>query len=1167
MGYLKCFYILFMFFLFSFFAQSSEMYAQTNVETFGQNRVQYKRFTWKFLEAKHFKIYHYDKAGTDLARYVAEQAEQDVTAVENRLGGKFPDYLNIFVYNSYSDFQQSNIGYEMDGELENNTAGKVNILGDKLVIYFTGNHHDLKQQLRRGIAQVVMERILFGENVREMVRNSTLLNLPRWATDGYIGYVVEGWTSEMDNQWKNLLADTSKRIFFDEIAMKHPEVAGRAFWKYIDEKYGENNVKNVLYLTQLKSSLNAALKISFGVKERAMYDSVINFYKDLYRFQSPLFDAVDTSAFLYAIPKPKDGSRIREIFVSPRGFDIAYVKWNKGEYKVMLQKTSSDSKHKTSNATFPLLSGGVLNHVENDDPNYPLLAWSNTGYKLGIIYNYKNRLRIKIYDAIKGKTTRYTIPENRFDRVLSVTFMEDDDMIVLSAIRKGQSDLFEYRLKGGRMTQVTDDAWDDLQPIFVSGGSRKGIVFLSNRTEPFINIKPLPNELPGGQMNAFFYNATTKSMDLLPITRWKNGAISHVIPYGFDNFAFLSDVSGVSNRYAVIFGRDKNNMDSAYAVPVTNYERSILSQQYNAASQKVAEVIEQPDKYAVYFRPVELPPPDGNFEPKQPLILPQIDALSENRSRILFYDSQTSNERNSKKNRNDEKNNKERKWIEVKSGSAYQSDFDTPTSHDILDSVPKIIVPESQQFAQKLSIKNPSDTVEIVSSSDKIRKLEAVENDTQLKKVMYVDSTFIQMKSQRYRSGFRLNTVSARLDNTVLFNRYQSYTGNVGTINNPPLGGMVTVQLIDKLEDYRFTGGFRLPVDFSSATYLLQFQNLRRRVDWGLTFLRNEEKRNYRFQIGTNTGAQIVDELGKTTLHLFQGSASYPFDKTNSIRMNMGFREDRMVIKANDIYGLILPSMKEYWALSRAEFVHDDTENPTLNIWKGARYKVFAEYMFKFYSDNKYYQAPGGFDSTKLGGFYNVGLDFRYYVGIYKNFIGAIRVAGAHSGGNKQIKYMLGGVDNPIRPKQGTGLQVSDKNTYAFQALETNLRGYPQNARNGNTFGVLNAELRFPVFGTLMRRPMNFTMAKHLQIVAFLDAGSAWEGLLPSDDKVRSQTLYWPDQYNPSVTVNIPMPTYSFGVGYGVGLRTMLFGYFLRADAAWNIEKDFQFHFSLGTDF
>ncbi len=1145
--------------------------AQTNVETFGQNRVQYRRFEWKFYDAKHFKIYHYDRAGRDLARYVAEQAEQDVSAVEKRLGGMFPDKLNIMLYNCFDDYQQTNIGLNSALQVQNNPAGTVNLVGDKLIIYYTGNHADLKAQLRKGMATVVMERLLFGENVREMVKNSVLLNLPPWATQGYIDYVVDGWTSESDNDWKNFL-ETDKKIYFDDLAIAHPSLSGKAFWKYVSEKYGENNVKNLLYLTQLKSSLNQALKLSFSQTLTQTYDSLLAHYQQRYKFESQLFENPELEHTLIKVNVPKDESTIRNIMVSPRGSDVAYVQWKHGEYKVVLEKTTYiNGERKNERAT--LINGGVFNYMDVADPDYPLLAWSNTGFKLGIIYKKKNQVRIKVYNSAKGEMAQYIVPANRFDRILSFTFMEDDDKIVLSAIRRGQCDLFEYRLKGGRMTQITDDAWDDLNPTYVSGGSRKGIVFLSNRPQPFINIKPLPNELPNGPLNAFFYTAATQSYDLLQLTRLQKGDVEQIVPYGSDHFAFLNDRSGVRNRYVVMFGRDINNMDSAYSVPMTNYGRNILYQQYNPASGKLAEVIQTPDFYNIYFRDIVLPAPDGVAEPKQPVLLQSVDGVVERKKELTIMDAipLNSNEKVS--------NVSQSNSLHIQSGNAFQSEFARSPSLPETgepDSATEIVpVAESQEFAQKLSVKNPADSVinkdvlpRNYSASDtaSLAKLE----EGAAKRVLYVDSTYISMKSEPYRASFKPNFFSVRVDNSVVFNRYQSYTANTGRFDNPGIGGMLLANLIDKMEDYRFTAGVRIPVDFSGLTYLAQFENMRRRVDWNLTFLRQESKTNYSFSFANQPpGSPAIVEPGKVTTTMFQGGVSFPFDKVKSVKLYLGVREDRMIIKAQDQFGLILPSTKEYWTMSRAEFVNDDTRNPTMNIYNGLRFKLFAEYMYKLYSNNEFYSLQGGEASTKSQGFYNIGFDLRYYKKIYKNFIAAFRVAGAHAGGNQQIMYTMGGVDNEISAKYNRKLLPTRTNSYAFQALATNLRGYPQNSRNGNSYVLSNNELRFPILGTLMRKPVQSSILKHLQAVAFLDIGSAWEGLVPDENYTdRPTTAYWPSQANPVVTLDVPGNNIGgLAIGYGVGARTMLFGYFLRVDAAWNIERNFSWHFSIGTDF
>src|SRR5690606_29484826 len=104
-------------------------------------------------------------------------------------------------------------------------------------------------------------------------------------------------------------------------------------------------------------------------------------------------------------------TEIRNIVVSPRGSDVAYVMWEHGEYKVILEKThrvSGEIKEERST----ILYGGVKDYEAKNDPDYPLLAWDNTGYKLGIVYKMGNFIRIKVYNSIKGSIWSYRIPKS-----------------------------------------------------------------------------------------------------------------------------------------------------------------------------------------------------------------------------------------------------------------------------------------------------------------------------------------------------------------------------------------------------------------------------------------------------------------------------------------------------------------------------------------------------------------------------------------------------------------------------------------------------------------------------------------------------------------------------------------------------------------------------------
>ena len=1099
---------------------------QTYVEVYGQNRIQYHKFDWKFFDTHHFRVYHYDKAGRQLGRYVAEEAENDISLIEKKLGGQFPKRFNIILYNSYDEYRQTNVGLKDESQLTENTkAGTVNLVGDKLVVYFTGEHADLRHQIRAGMARVVMERMIFGENFKKMLKNALLLNLPEWVTDGYIAYLVDGWDPKSNSEWKGLIEARPKAGFY-ELAEEYPELAGKAFWRFVSSQYGQPTVKNLLYSMQMKTSLNKAMQEpeNLNLKVAKAYDSCINFYKEVYMKDSRVQEKPDSTKGLFALKVPKDNTVVRNIRVSPRGSDVAYVTWKDGKYAVCVQKTSNSEDIAT------IADGGQKDLTEQTDPTYPLLAWSNNGLKLGVLFKKGDRTQLRIYNSLRGKIENYYIPKNRFDRALGIAFMEDDDNMVFSAIKKSQTDLYMYTFKGNRMTNITDDVWDDTEPQFVSGGSRKGIVFLSNRPKPNMDVALGVNELPTGPTNVFFYNTKTKSKQLLQCSDIKTGHISQPIQYGADNFSYLYDANGVANKYVVLFARDKNNKDTAYSVPITNYSSSILNHQYNLASLGVADVVQEKDKYRVYFHDLQMPGLNATEKHLTPTTLsiekpePTTPTTGSSTNKLIF--------KGGKYFRNTEAPDEP----EIKGGNSFQSEF-VDTSYQ-----PK---PRAKP--------NP---VKTYSSSDENTDVDSnVLNEI-------TDSNYVKMKPANYRHSFKPDFFSIKLDNSLLFSQYQSIATNGGSYVNPSLGALTTLSMNELMEDYRITVGFQLPINLSAATYFLQYQNVKHRLDWGLLFLRTQDKKNIPVAYESSTGKIlfIQDQLFKTVTNMVQGDLSWPIDRIHSVRFHTAMRQDKLIEKATDTlsltYEVKIPDV--YTSLSRLEYVFDNTISPEMNIRFGTRYKFYSELLYGLNKEHK--------------NCYNLGLDFRNYQKIYKNFIVANRVAYAHSDGSSEVEYLQGGVDNWIGPQNAANADQAPDPRYGFQTLSTPLRGYKQYARVGNNMFLFNTEFRLPVITTFLKRPIQSTILKNLQLVAFCDMGDAWSGFLPDANATTSKYTFptspQPNSAN-NVFVQFSIPNSGgLAVGYGGGLRTSILGYYVRLDVASNIDRIPPiFYFSLGSDF
>jgi hemolysin activation/secretion protein len=138
-----------------------------------------------------------------------------------------------------------------------------------------------------------------------------------------------------------------------------------------------------------------------------------------------------------------------------------------------------------------------------------------------------------------------------------------------------------------------------------------------------------------------------------------------------------------------------------------------------------------------------------------------------------------------------------------------------------------------------------------------------------------------------------------------------------------------------------------------------------------------------------------------------------------------------------------------------------------------------------------------------------------------------------------------------------------------YQALAVNLRGFDQNAANGNNNVIINSEVRLPVFTTFFNKPINNAFLRNFQLVQFFDLGTAWNG---SYDKIERPNIVYTSPTAPGILVKIRAGGIGpFAGGYGFGARSTLLGYFLRFDAAWQMNGFFkekpQLYVSLGLDF
>ncbi|MBA7530937.1 hypothetical protein ES705_23148 [subsurface metagenome] len=402
-------------------------------------------------------------------------------------------------------------------------------------------------------------------------------------------------------------------------------------------------------------------------------------------------------------------------------------------------------------------------------------------------------------------------------------------------------------------------------------------------------------------------------------------------------------------------------------------------------------------------------------------------------------------------------------------------------------------------------------------------------------------------KIRIYETSFYNNYIANQIDFGFLNNAYQSFTGGA-VYYNPGLNMLFKIGANDLFEDYKIIGGFRFSGNFDSNEYLLSFESLKGKFDKQFIF--------HRQAFNTSAGDRTYVKIHS---HEILYSMRYPLNQVTSLKGTMSIRNDRNVYLATDTKNLQKENEYRTWASLKLEFIYDNTRIKGINLYNGTRFKIFGEVYRQI--------------DRKKSDLFVLGADFRHYQKIHRDLIWANRLAASTSFGTNKLIYYLGGVDNWMNlfgkiETFDQSVPIDPTQKYIFQALATNMRGFSQNIRNGNSFVVINSEIRWPVFRYFINRPIGSNFFNNFQIVGFADLGTAWTGEHPYlgqnayDKKIIN---------NPPITVTIDANREPVVAGFGFGLRSQLFGYFIRTDWAWGIENHVLlpriFYLSLNLDF
>ena len=562
-------------------------------EAFGKNRIQYKSFDWQFYSTQNFNVYFYT-GGKQAAINTAEYAEKELKRITSIIGYYPYSKTTLILYNSIADMRQSNIGLNDD---RYQTGGETMFLKNKVELAFDGTQTRFKKNISYNIAMLLLNDMMYGGSLKEVLQSSYLLKLPDWFITGAATYITEGWNVDMDNYMRDMVLKTKSKKP-EALFVRNQQLAGQAVWNYITERYGYTSIQNILNLTRITRDVEIGISSSLNIPYRRFVRDWNSYYLQMNSLPSTRLNTVDANRQLFRKNR-KDNIYSEPVF-TPNGTKLAYVENDRGQYEIKLYDLA---KRRITN----IKKGGYKTPDQQIDTKMPLLAWkSNTQLgiaeiKRGVVTlssYYLDRRNFSISKTIKSIIGRPDGALNQFTQILDMDYSEDGKMLVMSAVRDGKSDIYLYR--GRKAEQITNDIYDDRNVVFMKGNA--GLVFSSNRfLDSTGSVVPQFDKVVNN-FDIYHYDLNKQGFAFKQLTRSISNE-TNPRPLDEQSVLYLGEETGVRSLYRYNLVTGQNERVSAYLQNIKSYD-------YNLNNSLLTLVAADRDRDFVYLFP------NFSFQPK-----------------------------------------------------------------------------------------------------------------------------------------------------------------------------------------------------------------------------------------------------------------------------------------------------------------------------------------------------------------------------------------------------------------------------------------------------------------------------------------------------------------------------------------------------------------------
>jgi Tol biopolymer transport system component len=518
--------------MFVLLLSAAEMQAQ-----FGKNKVQYKKFDWKYIESENFDIY-YDAGSKSLAEFAAVESERALLSIQSTLNYKMTMRVGIVVYDSHNDFQQTNV---TNSYMPEGVGGFTELFKNRVVVPFQGSYSQLRHVLHHELVHAVLNDMFYGGTLQSAISTSSGFMIPLWLNEGLCEFEsLGGMNTETDMFMRDLTI--SERLpplnrLYGYLAYR----GGQTFYWYVAEKYGKAKVTEFVNKLKIYRSVELAFEATFNMKisefsemwERdikRIYWPDLTVYDDPKDFSQKITDRRETRNFYNTSPA-----------ISPNGEQMAYISDREGLFGIYVQDLETKKSPKK------LISSLRKQDFEDLNILTPGISWDPTGKSIAISAKSGGQDAVFITNASNGRYERllFGIPS-----ISSVSWSNCGKYLAFIGTDKEQSDIYIYEISTKNLTKATDDIFSITQIAWAPDS--KSIFYVSDR-DNILNYSIKADNLKMWQHDFESSDIFRVYIDEKRIERithepeYKNTSIA--IASDGNRLLFVSDKSGIGNIY------------------------------------------------------------------------------------------------------------------------------------------------------------------------------------------------------------------------------------------------------------------------------------------------------------------------------------------------------------------------------------------------------------------------------------------------------------------------------------------------------------------------------------------------------------------------------------------------------------------------------------------